>query len=105
MRKMDDNTIFGPEERAGLVTFNLNGVHSHDLSTVLDTEGIAIRAGHHCAQPLMKWLNVTSTARASMYLYNNEDDIDRLIAGRSEEHTSELQSRGHIVCRLLLEKK
>src|SRR5690625_3940579 len=81
MRKMDDITIFGPEERAGLVTFNLNGVHSHDLSTVLDTEGIAIRAGHHCAQPLMKWLNVTSTARASMYLYNNEDDIDRLIAG------------------------
>lgn len=81
MRTIDEITIFGPEERAGLVTFNLEGVHSHDLSTVLDTEGIAIRAGHHCAQPLMKWLGVTSTARASMYLYNNEDDIDRLVAG------------------------
>ena len=81
MRTIDEITIFGPEERAGLVTFNLDGVHSHDLSTVLDTEGIAIRAGHHCAQPLMKWLDVTSTARASMYIYNNEDDIDRLVAG------------------------
>ncbi len=81
MRTIDEITIFGPEDRAGLVTFNLDGVHSHDLSTVLDTEGIAIRAGHHCAQPLMKWLGVTSTARASMYLYNNEDDIDRLVAG------------------------
>lgn len=81
MRTIDEVTIFGPEERAGLVTFNLDGVHSHDLSTVLDTEGIAIRAGHHCAQPLMKWLDVTATARASMYIYNNEDDIDRFIAG------------------------
>lgn len=81
MRTIDEITIFGPEERAGLVTFNLDGIHSHDLSTVLDTEGIAIRAGHHCAQPLMKWLGVTSTARASMYIYNNEDDIDRFIAG------------------------
>lgn len=81
MRTIDEVTIFGPEKRAGLVTFNLDGVHSHDLSTVLDTEGIAIRAGHHCAQPLMKWLDVTSTARASMYIYNNEDDIDRFVAG------------------------
>ena len=81
MRTIDEITIFGPENRAGLVTFNLDGVHSHDLSTVLDTEGIAIRAGHHCAQPLMKWLNVSSTARASMYIYNNEDDVDRLVAG------------------------
>lgn len=81
MRTIDEITIFGPENRAGLVTFNLDGVHSHDLSTVLDTEGIAIRAGHHCAQPLMKWLNVSSTARASMYVYNNEDDVDRLVTG------------------------
>ncbi|HLR59762.1 MAG TPA: cysteine desulfurase [Pseudogracilibacillus sp.] len=81
MRTIDEITIFGPENRAGLVTFNLDGVHSHDLSTVLDTEGIAIRAGHHCAQPLMKWLDVSSTARASMYIYNNEDDVDRLVAG------------------------
>lgn len=74
-------TIFGPKERAGLITFNLGNVHSHDVSTVLDTEGIAIRAGHHCAQPLMKWLNVVATARASMYLYNTKEDIDRLVEG------------------------
>lgn len=81
MRTIDEITIFGPEERAGLVTFNLGDVHPHDVSTVLDTEGIAVRAGHHCAQPLMKWLNVSATARASMYIYNNEDDIDRLVTG------------------------
>ena len=81
MRTIDEITIFGPEERAGLVTFNLGDVHPYDVSTVLDTEGIAVRAGHHCAQPLMKWLNVSATARASMYIYNNEDDIDRLVTG------------------------
>ncbi len=74
-------TIYGPEERAALVTFNLADVHPHDVSTVLDTEGIAIRAGHHCAQVLMKWLDVSATARASMYLYNTEEEIDRLVDG------------------------
>jgi len=71
-------TIYGPKERAGLVTFNIEDVHPHDVATVLDAEGIAIRAGHHCAQPLMKWLNVSATARASFYLYNTEEDIDKL---------------------------
>ena len=66
-------------ERAGLVTFNLEDVHPHDVATVLDAEGVAVRAGHHCAQPLMKWLNVSATARASFYLYNTEEDIDKLI--------------------------
>jgi len=55
-------------------------VHPHDVATVLDAEGIAIRAGHHCAQPLMKWLGVTATARASFYLYNTKEEIDRFIA-------------------------
>jgi cysteine desulfurase/selenocysteine lyase len=73
-------TIYGPKERAGLVTFNIDGVHPHDVATVLDAEGIAVRAGHHCAQPLMKWLNVSATARASFYLYNTEEDIDQLVA-------------------------
>jgi cysteine desulfurase/selenocysteine lyase len=68
-------------KRAGIVTFNLNDVHSHDVSTVLDMNGIAVRAGHHCAQPLMKWLQVTATARASFYVYNSEEDIDRLVTG------------------------
>ncbi|GGD74405.1 cysteine desulfurase [Paenibacillus nasutitermitis] len=77
---MEDLAIYGPRtNRAGLVTFNLGDVHPHDLATVLDTKGIAIRAGHHCCQPLMRWLNVSSTARASFYLYNTEEDVDRLI--------------------------
>lgn len=76
---IDGITIYGPrEERAGLVTFNLGDVHPHDVATVLDTEGIAVRAGHHCCQPLMRWLKVSATARASIYLYNSEEDIDRL---------------------------
>lgn len=69
-------TIYGPKERAGLVTFTIDDVHPHDVATVLDAEGIAVRAGHHCAQPLMKWLNVSATARASFYLYNTEEEID-----------------------------
>ncbi|GIN70927.1 cysteine desulfurase [Bacillus sp. J14TS2] len=76
--------LYGPEQaeqRAGVITFNLEDVHPHDLATVLDAEGIAVRAGHHCAQPLMKWLNVSATARASFYLYNTEQDIDKLVAG------------------------
>src|SRR5699024_9571627 len=73
--------IYGPKERAALVTFNLNEVHSHDTATILDSFGIAVRAGHHCAQPLMKWLDVTATARASFYLYNTEQEIDRLVEG------------------------
>src|SRR5699024_6059950 len=78
---IDELAIYGPKERAALVTFNLGEIHPHDVATVLDAEGIAVRAGHHCAQPLMKWLGVTATARASFYLYNTEEDIDRLVAG------------------------
>jgi cysteine desulfurase / selenocysteine lyase len=84
MNKVEGMTIFGPKDpgqRAGLVTFNIDDVHPHDVATVLDAEGIAVRAGHHCAQPLMKWLNVSATARASFYLYNTEEDIDKLVAG------------------------
>ncbi|MER1986899.1 MAG: cysteine desulfurase [Solibacillus sp.] len=81
---IDGLTIFGPRDpmkRCGLVTFNLDDVHPHDVATVLDMSGIAVRAGHHCAQPLMKWLQVTATARASFYMYNDEADIDALVAG------------------------
>lgn len=76
--QLDGVTVYGPKERAGLVTFNLDEVHPHDVATVLDAEGIAVRAGHHCAQPLMKWLDVSATARASFYLYNTEEEIDKL---------------------------
>ncbi len=70
--------IYGPDadHRAGVITFNLDDVHPHDLATVLDSFGVAVRAGHHCAQPLMKWLEASATARASVYVYTTEDDID-----------------------------
>ncbi|MBD0382717.1 cysteine desulfurase [Paenibacillus sedimenti] len=81
MSQIEDLTIYGPtNDRAGLVTFNLGDVHPHDVATVLDAEGVAVRAGHHCCQPLMRWLQVTATARASFYLYNTEADVDRLVA-------------------------
>ncbi|AOH56976.1 cysteine desulfurase [Peribacillus muralis] len=84
MSAVEGLTIYGPkdaEKRAGVVTFNIDDVHPHDVATVLDADGIAVRAGHHCAQPLMKWLDVSSTARASFYLYNTEEDIDKLVSG------------------------
>ncbi len=81
LSEIDGMTIYGPKHRAGLVTFNIDDVHPHDVATVLDTEGIAVRAGHHCAQPLMKWLEVSATARASFYLYNTKEDVDALVAG------------------------
>ncbi|KXG44235.1 cysteine desulfurase [Tepidibacillus infernus] len=75
-------SMYGPiENRSGLITFNLEGIHPHDVATVLDTEGIAVRAGHHCAQPLMNWLNVSATARASFYLYNTKEEVDLWVKG------------------------
>lgn len=82
LSEIDGITIYGPgKDRSGLVTFNLGDVHPHDVATVLDAQGIAIRAGHHCCQPLMRWLEASSTARASLYLYNTEEDVDRLVKG------------------------
>lgn len=79
LSEIEGLSIYGPRsERIGLVTFNLDDVHPHDVATVLDAKGIAVRAGHHCCQPLMRWLKVSATARASFYLYNTEADIDRL---------------------------
>lgn len=74
-------TLYGPEESAGVVSFALDGVHPHDLGTILDEENVAIRAGHHCAQPLMEHLGVPATARASFGLYNDESDIAALLRG------------------------
>ncbi|MAW68567.1 MAG: hypothetical protein CMG10_02280 [Candidatus Marinimicrobia bacterium] len=64
--------------RGAVISFNLKNIHPHDLAKFLDTDGICIRAGHHCAQPIMDYLGITATARASMYLYNNKEDIDQL---------------------------
>ncbi|MBK2002544.1 cysteine desulfurase [Listeria ivanovii subsp. londoniensis] len=84
MSMLEGITIYGPTDaskRCGLVTFNIEGAHPHDVATILDEDGVAIRAGHHCAQPLMKWLDVSSTARASFYIYNTKEEIDALIEG------------------------
>ncbi|MPZ69611.1 MAG: SufS family cysteine desulfurase [Actinobacteria bacterium] len=75
-------TIYGPKdvhERGGVIAFNLDEVHPHDMATIVDQEGLCIRAGHHCAQPLMRKLGVPATARASFYIYNTEEDVDALI--------------------------
>lgn len=81
---IDGVTIYGPppgEERSGVVSFNIGDIHPHDLSSILDARKVCIRAGHHCAQPLMRRLGVPATARASFYVYNSAADIDALIAG------------------------
>ena len=76
-------TMYGPKtvtpDRGGVISFNLDGLHPHDVGTVLDAEGVAIRAGHHCAKPLMRRLGVAATARASFYLYNTREEVDRLV--------------------------
>jgi cysteine desulfurase/selenocysteine lyase len=81
LRKLNAVTLFGPEDSAGIVSFALEGVHPHDLGTILDEENVAIRAGHHCAQPLMDHLGVPATARASFGLYSDESDIAALLRG------------------------
>lgn len=81
MKELKQVKFFGPsiENRGGIISFNLGDVHPHDLATVLDQEGIAIRAGHHCAQPLMGVLGVNSTSRASFYFYNSKEEVDVFI--------------------------
>lgn len=77
-------SIQGPRdvhERGGAVSMTMDGIHAHDLATILDEQGVAVRAGHHCAKPLMRRLGVTATARASFYVYNDESDIEALVAG------------------------
>ena len=81
LRARNDITLFGPEASAGIVSFVMDGVHPHDLGTILDEAGVAIRAGHHCAQPLMDHLGVPATARASFGLYSDESDVAALLAG------------------------
>lgn len=81
LRRCNSITLFGPEAAAGIVSFAMAGVHPHDIGTILDEAGVAIRAGHHCAQPLMDHLGVPATARVSFGLYNDQDDVAALIAG------------------------
>jgi cysteine desulfurase/selenocysteine lyase len=75
--------VFGPpaDRRTGIVSFELENVHPHDVAQILDWEGVAVRAGHHCTQPLMTRLGVAATTRASFYLYSLPEDVERLVAG------------------------
>ncbi len=82
LREIDGLTIYGPVDntrRGGVIAFNIDGLHPHDVATALDMEGVAVRAGHHCAQPLINYLEVPATARASFYLYNTFADCDKLV--------------------------
>lgn len=96
LSKIDGVTIYGPKtiqgttkrraqgrtlNRAGVVSFNVGNIHPHDVASILDSEGIAVRSGHHCAQPLMEFLGVKTSARASFYIYNGKSDVDRLVEG------------------------
>ncbi len=81
LRSVNSITLYGPEKSAGIVSFSMEGVHPHDIGTILDEEGVAIRAGHHCCQPLMDYLGVPATARASFGIYNDENDVAALVRG------------------------
>ena len=84
MLKLDGVTVYGPHDttdRLAVIAFNVDGVHPHDLASILDGEGIAVRSGHHCAQPLMTRLGMDNTARASFYIYNDQDEVDALVEG------------------------
>ncbi|MDT7015238.1 aminotransferase class V-fold PLP-dependent enzyme [Levilactobacillus namurensis] len=90
-------TVFGPHDPAkhtGVITFNLDGLHPHDVATALDMEGVAVRAGHHCAQPLMAALHQVATVRASLYLYNTQADVERLLTAIQE--TKEFFNHGSV---------
>lgn len=89
LHEIEGITIYGPapHQKAGVISFDMEGIHPHDIAGILDTHNVAIRAGHHCAQPLMKKLDVIATARASFYLYNTIEDIDRLCEGLQKAQT------------------
>lgn len=95
LQQLEDITIYGPrdpERRGGVIAFNYGDIHPHDLGQILDGYGIAVRAGHHCAQPLMRRLDVVATARASFYIYNDEREIDALV----ESIKSAAELFGHV---------
>ena len=82
LSKLDYLTLYltpNKENHSGVISFNINGVHPHDVASILDTEGVCVRSGNHCAQPLMRYLGIDSTCRASFYFYNTKEDVDRLV--------------------------
>lgn len=94
MNKLDYVKIYGPKEvekRGGVISFEIEGVHPHDVASIFDTFGVCIRAGNHCAQPLMRYMGINATSRASIYLYNDKEDVDRLV--EAIEKTYEMFSK------------
>src|SRR5438270_2626379 len=81
LRSLNFISLYGPEDSAGIVSFNVDGVHPHDTATILDDAGVAVRAGHHCAQPLMDWLGVAATGRASFAVHSDSSDVAALVDG------------------------
>jgi cysteine desulfurase/selenocysteine lyase len=84
LRNVPDIQLFGPDDpnaRAGVLSFTLGDIHPHDVAAILNEENVAVRAGHHCCQPLMDRLGVVATTRASFYVYNVDEDVDRLVSG------------------------
>ena len=75
------------ENHSGVISFNIKGVHPHDVASILDTEGVCVRSGNHCAQPLMRYLGIDSTCRASFYIYNTKEDVDRLVIALKKAYT------------------
>ena len=83
LSKLDFLTLYltpNEENHSSVISFNINGVHPHDVASILDSVGVCVRSGNHCAQPLMRFLGIDSTCRASFYLYNTKEDVDRLVA-------------------------
>jgi cysteine desulfurase / selenocysteine lyase len=83
LAELDFITVYGPpaDRRAGIVSFNVDDIHPHDVAQILDWDGVAVRAGHHCAQPLMTRLGIAATSRASFYVYSIPEEVDRLVDG------------------------
>jgi cysteine desulfurase/selenocysteine lyase len=84
LRQLEDIIVYGPQDasqRGGVASFNYPDIHAHDVGTILDRQGVAIRAGHHCAQPLMRRFDMAGTARASFYIYNTPEEVDALVEG------------------------
>ena len=82
LSKLDYITLYmtnNPKHHSGVISFNINGVHPHDVASILDNEGVCVRSGNHCAQPLLRYIGIDSTCRASFYLYNTKEDVDRLV--------------------------
>ena len=89
LSKLDFLTLYltpNEENNSGVISFNINGVHPHDVASILDSVGVCVRSGNHCAQPLMRFLEIDSTCRASFYFYNTKEDVDRLVDGLKKEY-------------------